>query len=414
MSWPPLGALTAALRSAAPRALAVMVRRTGAFDDAEDAVQEALVAAWTQWPREGIPDNPAAWLVSVASRRYVDMVRSDAARRARERNSTLQEPGGAVASDVDDTLCLFLLCCHPSLSPASQMALTLRCVGGLSTREIARGLLAAEPAVAQRISRAKAALRGVPLDGVPQGTGPQGGGTDLADRIPVLLDVLSLIHTEAHSAVEGDGITRPVLGAEALRLARLLLSLSRPGDPWRPEAMGLVALMLLTDARAPARVDGDGVIVPLAQQDRSLWRADLITEGAALLTDALTQERAGRFQVRAAIAAVHDEAATAEDTDWRQILGLYEVLCRLDPGPVSELGRAVAAGQVLGPVAGLQILAEWEDWASPLRVAAVRAHLLDRAGRTNEARREYELAARLTRNGAERRWFLRTAAAAAG
>ncbi|WP_322410624.1 RNA polymerase sigma factor [Microbacterium invictum] len=394
----PLGALTAAVRSAAPRALAVMVRRTGSFDDAEDAVQEALLAAWAQWPREGIPDHPAAWLVSVASRRYVDAVRSDAARRAREERSAREEPGGD-AVQADDTLRLFLLCCHPTLSPASQMALTLRCVGGLTTREIARGLLAAESAVAQRISRAKAALRGVPLESAGA----------LADRVPVLLDVLSLIHTEAHSAVEGEDITRPLLSAEALRLARLLLSLARPDDPWRPEAMGLVALMLLTDARAPARVDADGVLVPLALQDRSLWRADLIAEGAALLTDALTRERAGRYQVRAAIAAVHDEAVTADDTDWRQILGLYEVLRRLDPGPVSELGRAVAVGEVIGPAAGLQIVAAWEGQASPLRVAAVRAHLLDRADRAAEAGREYELAARLTRNGAERRWFLRKA-----
>ncbi|WJL94098.1 sigma factor [Microbacterium sp. ET2] len=401
MNPSPLGALTAAVRSAAPRALAVMVRRTGAFDNAEDAVQEALLAAWAQWPREGIPDNPAAWLVSVASRRYVDAVRSDAARRAREERSTLLDPGGAVASDVDDTLRLFLLCCHPSLPPASQMALTLRCVGGLTTREIARGLLAAEPAVAQRISRAKAALRGVSLESAGA----------LADRIPVLLDVLSLLHTEAHSAVEGEDIMRPLLGAEALRLARLLLSLARPDDPWRPEAMGLVALMLLTDARAPARVDADGVLVPLAHQDRTLWRADRIAEGAALLTDALMRERAERYQVRAAIAAVHDEAAIADETDWRQILGLYEVLCRLDPGPVSELGRAVAVGEVVSPAAGLQIVAAWVGRASPLRVAAVRAHLLDRADRTADARREYELAARLTRNGAERRWFLRAAGA---
>lgn len=394
MNPPPLGALTAAVRSATPRALAVMVRRTGAFDDAEDAVQEALAAAWTQWPREGVPDNPAAWLVSVASRRYVDAVRSDAARRAREEKAAREEPGGPVAQ-VDDTLRLFLLCCHPSLSRASQMALTLRCVGGLTTREIARGLVSTESTVAQRISRAKASLRGVALD----------AGGPLADRVPVLLDVLSLIHTEAHSAVEAEEIARPLLGSEALRLARLLLSLSRPGDPWRPEAMGLVALMLLTDARAPARVDGEGVLIPLAQQDRTRWRADLIAEGAELLTDALTLRAAGRYQVRAAIAAVHDEAATAADTDWRQILGLYEVLRRLDPGPVSELGRAVAVGEVVGPDAGLQVVAAVEGRASPLRVAAVRAHLLGRAGRADEARREYQRAAGLTRNGAERRWF---------
>lgn len=400
MNPAPLGAVTAAARSAAPRALAVMVRRTGGFDDAEDAVQEALAAAWTQWPRESVPDNPAAWLVSVASRRYVDAVRSDAARRAREEKAAREEPGGAVAQ-VDDTLRLFLLCCHPSLSRASQMALTLRCVGGLTTREIARGLLSTESTVAQRISRAKASLRGVTLD----------AGGPLADRVPVLLDVLSLIHTEAHSAAEGEEIARPLLGAEALRLARLLLSLSRPGDPWRPEAMGLVALTLLTDARGPARVDGEGVLIPLAQQDRTRWRADLIAEGAELLTAALALRAAGRYQVRAAIAAVHDEAATAADTDWRQILGLYEVLRRLDPGPVSELGRAVAMGEVAGPAAGLQIVAAWEGRASPLRVAAVRAHLLDRAGRTSEARREYERAAGLARNGAERRWFLDAAGA---
>ena len=215
MNPAPLGAVTAAARSAAPRALAVMVRRTGGFDDAEDAVQEALAAAWTQWPREGVPDNPAAWLVSVASRRYVDAVRSDAARRAREEKAAREEPGGPIAQ-VDDTLRLFLLCCHPSLSRASQMALTLRCVGGLTTREIARGLVSTESTVAQRISRAKATLRGVPLE----------AGGELADRIPVLLDVLSLIHTEAHSAVEGDDITRPLLGAEPMR-ARLRASTPR-------------------------------------------------------------------------------------------------------------------------------------------------------------------------------------------
>jgi predicted RNA polymerase sigma factor len=403
MSGVPSAALTAALRSAAPRALAVLVRRTGAFDDAEDAVQEALAAASQQWPRDGIPDAPVAWLVTVASRRHVDSVRSDVARREREERAALRETP-STATDVDDTLRLFLLCCHPSLPRASQVALTLRCIGGLTTREIARGLLAAEPAVGQRISRAKAALRGVTLD------------TDesLADRVPAVLDVLGLIHTEAHSAVEGDDISRPLLGAEALRLARLLRSLSAPGDRWRPEAMGLVALMLLTDARAPARLDADGVLVPLAEQDRSLWRADFIAAGAGLLEEALRQGQPGRYQLRAAIAAVHDEAARADDTDWRQLLGIYEVLRRVDPGPVSELGRAVVVGEVAGPDAGLQIVGRWDAQGPAQRVSAVRAHLLDRAGRHAEAAREYERAARLTRNGAERRWFLRRAALLAG
>ncbi|GAA1920772.1 sigma factor-like helix-turn-helix DNA-binding protein [Microbacterium aoyamense] len=393
---PPAAALTAAVRAAAPRALAILVRRLGSFDDAEDAVQEALVDAARQWPIDGIPEQPVAWLVTVASRRAIDAMRSASARREREWRAASLEVEVA-SSDEDDTLVLFVLCCHPLLSHTSQVALTLRCVGGLSTREVARGLVASESTVGTRISRAKATLRGIRLDSI----------SEIGARMPAVLDVLGLIHTESHTAVEGDAIGRPALAAESLRLARMLLT--QTTDEWRGEVMGLIALILLTDARQPARVSADGVLVPLAEQDRSLWRSSMIEEGSSLVTEALSRHPLGPFQLRAAIAAVHDEAATSEETDWAQILGLYDVLCALDPGPVSMLGRCVAIGEVDGADAGLDALTRVT--AAPDRQSfAVRAHLLARASRHDAARKAYADAARLTRNASERRWLLQAAA----
>ncbi|WP_019180268.1 RNA polymerase sigma factor [Microbacterium yannicii] len=397
---PPAAALTSALRAAAPRALAILVRRIGNFDDAEDAVQEALIAAARQWRIEGIPNQPVAWLVTVATRRAIDTMRSEIARRERERRVASMELTLA-SSDEDDTLLLFFLCCHPALSHGSQVALTLRCVGGLTTREIARGLVVSEATIGTRISRAKSTLRGIPLDSI----------VDVGQRLPAVLDVLGLIHTESHTAVEGDAISRPALAAESLRLARMLLA-QAPYE-WRGEVMGLIALILLTDARQPARVDAGGVLVPLAEQDRTLWRPQLVSEGVELVTEALRSHPLGPFQLRAAIAAVHDEAVTAHTTDWRQILGLYEVLCALDPGPISSLGRCVAIGEVNGAEAGLAELTTIT--AAPThQTLAVRAHLLARAGRPAEARDAYALAARLTRNQSERRWLLRAAAEETG
>jgi RNA polymerase sigma factor (sigma-70 family) len=395
---PPAAALTAALRAAAPRALAILVRRIGNFDDAEDAVQEALIAAARRWPTEGIPNQPVAWLVTVATRRAIDTMRSEIARRERERRMASMELTVS-SSDEDDTLLLFLLCCHPAMSHGSQVALTLRCVGGLTTREIARGLMLPEATVGTRISRAKSTLRGIPLDSI----------VDVEQRLPAVLDVLGLIHTESHTAVEGDAISRPALAAESLRLARTLLE--HAPDAWRGEVMGLIALILLTDARQPARVDSNGVLVPLAEQDRALWRPELIAEGVELLTEALRLHPLGRFQLRAAIAAVHDEAVAADATDWRQILALYDVLCVLDPGPISALGRCVAIGEVHGADAGLEEV-NTVTAAPAQQTFTVRAHMLARAGRAAEARDAYALAARLTRNESERRWLLRAAAAA--
>jgi len=374
-----------------------MVRRVGDFDDAEDAVQDALLAATSQWPRDGIPNQPVAWLVTVATRRAIDRIRTESARRHREQTAAEMDVHGPV-SNKDDTLLVFLLCCHPALSHGAQVALTLRCVGGLTTREIARGLVIPEKTVGQRISRAKALLRGIPIP----------SSITVEERMPAVLDVLGLIHTEAHTAVEGDAINRPLLATEALRLARLLLR--EVPEHWRGEVIGLIALILLTEARQPARTDRDGRLVPLSDQNRSLWRAELVAEGTDLITEALGQHPLGPFQVRAAIAAVHDEAATAEATDWRQILGLYNVLCALDPGPISELGRAVAIGEVVGADAGLESLARITS--PPERhAAAVQAHLLSSAGRISEARHAYARAAHLTRNDLEREWLLRKSTA---
>lgn len=395
-----------ALRDAAPSALAVLVRRYGDFEACEDAMQEALIAASAQWPREGVPDSPRAWLVRVAARRYVDQVRSDVARRRRESVAAELEQPPAAVPDVDDTLTLFLLCCHPALGRPAQLALTLRAVGGLTTAEIARALLVPEATVAQRISRAKARIRA-------SGEGFRMPRADELDgRLAALRNVLYLIFTEGHTASSGDELARVDLSAEAIRLTRQLHAAAPDASG---ETTGLLALMLLTDARRAARTDAAGALVPLDEQDRSRWDRAMIDEGVALVTEVLDRAPIGPYQLQAAIAAVHDEAPSTDATDWIEILGLYDLLARLAPGPMVTLGRIVALAMVGGPEAGLaeldraEAIDEADAAAAPLtehhRTWAVRAHLLERAGATDAASLAFAEAARRTLNGPEQRYL---------
>jgi predicted RNA polymerase sigma factor len=345
-----------------------------------------------------VPANPTGWLVTVASRRRTELWRSETARRRREQAVFAAEVEPAPVSGVDDTLTLLTLCCHPALTPASQVALTLRAVGGLTTAEIARAVLVPEPTVAQRISRAKQRIRAAGATFAPPA--PQ----EHADRLAAVLHVLYLIFTEGHTASSGTSLQRVELSAEALRLARQLHA-AVPDDG---EVAGLLALMLLTDARRPARTTPDGSLVPLAQQDRSRWDRSMIAEGRALLEATLPVAPIGPYQIEAAIAAVHDQAPTAADTDWRQILGLYELLAVVAPGPMVTLNRLVAVAMVHGPEAGLAALAEAAAepaLAGHHRVAAVRAHLLELSGDLPAARAEYLQAARLTLSVPERRYL---------
>ncbi|MEU9027192.1 sigma-70 family RNA polymerase sigma factor [Streptomyces sp. NPDC048383] len=403
------------LRRTAPQVLGALVRRYGHFDLAEDAVQEALPAAARQWPREGRPDNPRGWLIRVASRRLTDLLRGEEARRRREESAAAltprdeflaPPPGEARAPAEDDTLKLLFLCCRADLGPAARIALTLRAVGGLTTAEIARALLVPEATVAQRISRAKRRIRAA---GAPFGMPDE---DDRAERLGDVLQVLYLIFNEGHTATSGRELRRAALAVEAIRLTRAVHALL-PADG---EVAGLLALMLLTDARREARTTPDGSLVPLAEQDRGRWDAAAIAEGVALVRDALTRAPLGPYQVRAAIAAVHDEAARDEDTDWTDILGLYEVLIRLVPGPAELLGHAVAVAMVHGPDRALALLADLErdeHLAGHHRPEAVRAHLLERAGDTVAARAAYTRAAELTLSLPERR-YLRSRAARLG
>jgi RNA polymerase sigma factor (sigma-70 family) len=387
------------LRELAPQVLGALVRRHGGFDACEDAVQEALLAAAVQWPADGLPANPKGWLITVASRRRTELWRNESARRRREQTAAaLAPPDPEPVAGVDDTLTLLLLCCHPSLSPASQVALTLRAVGGLSTAEIARALLVPEATVAQRISRAKQRIR---ASGAEFRMPPQ---ADRSRRLQSVLRVLYLIFNEGSTASSGPALHRVELTSEAIRLTRQL----RQGLPGDGEVAGLLALMLLTDARRPARTHPDGALVPLAEQDRGRWDDKAIAEGVALITQALASAPVGPYQLQAAIAAVHDEAARFEDTDWRQILGLYDLLRQLAPGPMVTLNRIVAVAMVHGPRAGLGQLASAQadpGLAGHHRVDAVRAHLLDLAGEREAARRHYELAARRTLSVPERRYL---------
>jgi RNA polymerase sigma factor (sigma-70 family) len=373
------------------------VRRFGDFDTCEDAVQEALLAAAQQWPVDGVPANPRSWLITVASRRRIELLRNDAARRRREQAVFLQPPAPA-AGAVDDSLTLLMLCCHPALTPVSQVALTLRAVGGLTTREIARALLVPEATVGQRISRAKQRIR---ASGTAFTMPPPG---ERAARLTAVLHVLYLIFNEGYTASSGTRLHRVELTAEAVRLARQLHA-RLPADG---EVAGVLALMLLTDARRPARTRPDGGLVPLAEQDRTRWDAAAIAEGTALIQRALATAPIGPFQVQAAIAAVHDEATRAEDTDWPQILQLYGVLRALAPGPMVTLNRVVAVAMVDGPAAALAELAAAQSdpaLAGHHRVAAVRAHLLEMSGRRDAARAEYRRAARRTLSIPEQRYL---------
>ena len=387
------------LRDLAPQVLGTLVRRHGGFDTCEDAVQEALLAAAVQWPRDGVPANPRGWLVTVASRRLIELFRSEAARRRREETVAVQEPPDPdPAPAVDDTLTLLMLCCHPSLTQVSQVALTLRAVGGLTTAEIARALLVPEATVAQRISRAKQRIK---ADGAEFRLPPD---AERAERVAAVLRVLYLIFNEGYTASSGAALQRVELSTEAIRLARQLHE-RLPDDG---EVTGLLALMLLTDARRPARTRPDGGLVPLAEQDRGLWDTAAIAEGIALVTGALASTAIGPYQLQAAIAAVHDEATRAGDTDWKQILTLYDLLAGIAPGPMITLNRVVAYAMVHGPRAGLDRLAEAEDdpaLAGHYRLAAVRAHLLDLAGDRAAARQQYALAARRTLSLPERRYL---------
>jgi RNA polymerase sigma factor (sigma-70 family) len=392
------------LRELAPQVLGTLVRRYGQFDAAEDAVQEALLAAAMQWPERGVPDHPRPWLVTAASRRLIDGWRSESARRRREETEALLEirpPGGA--SEQDDTLTLLFLCCHPALSVPSQLALTLRAVGGLTTTEIANAFLVPEATMAQRISRAKQRIKsiGARFDLPPE---PQ-----RAERLGVVLHVLYLIFNEGYTSSSGSSLQRTDLTAEAIRLSRILYQLL-PGDG---EVAGLLALMLLTDARRDARTTTDGSLVPLAEQDRHLWNARQIDEGVSLITATLGKAPTGPYQLQAAIAAIHDEASSADETDWPQILALYDVLEQVSPGPIVTLNRAVAVAMVDGPRAGLAVLGTLDAddrMGRTHRLEAVRGHLLELAGEPGAARESYRRAARMTASVPEQRYLAMRAA----
>jgi RNA polymerase sigma factor (sigma-70 family) len=386
------------LRSQAPLVLGALVRRYGHFDACEDAVQEALLAAATQWPTEGVPDNPRGWLVTVAGRRLTDLLRAESARRRREVTAATMDSPGEAPADQDDTLTLLLLCCHPTLSAASQIALTLRAVGGLTTSAIAHAFLVPESTMAQRISRAKQRLKTVDA---PFALPP---AAELAERLPLVLHVLYLIFNEGYTTTSGPDLERADLTSEAIRLTRQVHE-RLPSDG---EVAGLLALMLLTEARRPARTEPDGSLVPLAEQDRRRWDVEPIREGVDLVSKSLANTVLGPYQLQAAIAAVHDEAASAEDTDWRQILGLYQLLTQVAPSPMVTLNQAVAVGMVHGPRVGLDLLATLDTddrMARHHRLAAVRGHLLDMAGDHAAAREQYLLAAKRTMSVPERRYL---------
>jgi RNA polymerase sigma factor (sigma-70 family) len=392
------------LRGFAPQVLGVLARRHGRFDAAEDAVQEALVAAAHTWPRDGVPENPRGWLVTVAARRLTDDLRSEQARRRREDAAAARVPPGEPETvDEDDTLALLFLCCHPALSRASQVALTLRAVGGLTTAEIGRAFLVPEATMAQRISRAKQRIRAA---GASFGPLPE---DERGERLATVLHVLYLIFNEGYTASGGPDLQRAELTREAIRLARALHALL-PDDG---EVAGLLALMLLTDARRPARTTLTGDLVPLAEQDRSRWNRAAIEEGEALVTDALARCAPGPYLLQAAIAALHDEAERAEDTDWPQILALYRLLDRVAPNPMATLNHAVALAMVRGPRAGLELLATLDDdprVAHHHRLEAVRAHLHELAGDRDAALASYRAAARRTTSIPEQRYLERRAA----
>ncbi len=394
------------LRELAPQVLAALVRRYGQFHLCEDASQEALLAAALQWPSGGRPDNPRGWLITVASRRLMDQVRSERSRRTREelivvatpQSELLGGPADAGPADRDDSLALLFGCCHPNLSSPSQIALTLRAVGGLSTAQIAAAFGVPEATMAQRISRAKQTISGTGFDfSLPS-------GAERTARLRAVLHVLYLVFSEGYTASDGDTLTVPALSQEAIRLTRWLRRLL-PDDG---EVAGLMALMLLTDARRQARTLPDGSLVPLAEQDRRKWDQAKIAEGITLISAALPQGEVGPYQLQAAIAAVHDEAATMAETDWPQILALYDLLEIAAPNPFTALNRAVAVAMVRGPQAGLEVIAALEAdkrMARHHRLIAARAHLRELAGDTGAAAADYLDAARRATSLPERRYL---------
>ncbi len=387
------------LRELTPQVLGTLVRRYGHFDACEDAVQEALLAASQQWPRDGVPDQPRAWLITVAARRLTDELRSEEARRRRENNQALEIPlvapgaDSAGPRDADDTLLLLFMCCHPSLNRAAQLALTLRAIGGLTTDEIARALLVPEDTMRKRITRAKQSIR---TSGIPFRPPPP---AELPARLAAVLQVLYLIFNEGYTSTD-----RVDLAEEAIRLARLTYRLL----PEKGEVAGLLALMLLTHARRAARTTPAGDLIRLDEQDRALWDAEAIAEGTALVTDAMTHTALGPYQLQAAIAAVHDQAARQEDTDWVQIVALYDLLIRFDDSPVALLNRAVAVAMVQGPRAGLSLVdevAKDSRLANHHRVDVARAHLLELAGDLPQALQAYLNAARRSTSLPEQRYL---------
>ena len=397
------------LRRLAPQILGRLVGRHGQFDDCEDAVQEALLAAAMQWPRQGVPDNPSAWLLTVAGRRLTDEWCRSHARRDREVAGLANEPDHSSSAepsveqppadvDGDDTLKLLFLCCHPALSPSSQIALTLRAVGGLTTTQIAQAFLVPEATMAQRISRSKQRVKATGARFV------MASASERAQRLQAVLQVLYLIFNEGYTASCGPDLLRAELTTEAIRLARALHGLLPDDD----EVSGLLALMLLTDAHRASRTGPDGALIPLAAQDRTRWSRAAIDEGIAFVTDALTRSPPGPYQLQAAIAAVHAEAAHAEDTDWPQIVALYRLLSHIAPNPMITLNQAVAVAMVDGPRAGLDLLAPLDDdrhLAGNHRLTAVRAHLLEMAGDHEAARHAYREAARRTTSRPEQRYL---------
>ena len=401
------------LRELAPQVLGAVARRFRDFSSAEDAVQEAMIAAFTQWPQQGVPENPRGWLIQVACRRMADHVRSEIARRERETAVAAEAetflPSLDIETDMDpdDTLILLFTCCHPALTPSSTIALTLRAVGGLTTAEIANAFLVPEATMAQRISRAKQTIKssGVPFR-MPS-------AQERTERLVAVLHVLYLIFSEGYASSTGSHLQRLDLAREAIRLTRNMRALV----PENPEISGLLALMLLTDARRAARTGPDEELIPLDKQDRTLWDRTEISEGIELLTAALSKGFVGLYQLQAAIAAVHDEAAKAEDTDWPQIMALYELLKRVAPSPMVTLNHAIAAAMVHGPAKGLELLTTLDNdprIADHYRLDAVRAHLFEKMGDHEAAIRHYRIAAARTMSMAERNYLTTQAARLAG
>ncbi len=397
------------LRELAPQVLGAVIRRFHDFAGAEDAVQEALIAAVTQWPRDGVPENPRGWLIQVASRRMTDFLRSEAARRRRESALAMETGQTVLAADIeneteqDDTLVLLFMCCHPALTSSSAIALTLRAVGGLTTAEIAHAFLIPEATMAQRISRAKQSIK---ASGV---TFQMPTSEERGQRFRAVLHVLYLIFNEGYTSSEGSALLRPELSTEAIRLTRAVHRLL-PDDS---EVSGLLSLMLLTDARRKARSGPEGELIPLTDQDRTLWDRKQISEGIALLTTALSNGSVGAYQLQAAIAAVHDEAASAADTDWPQILALYELLKRMSDNPMVMLNHAIAAAMVHGPAKGLEFIDALEAdgrLSGHHRLDAVRAHLLEMAGEHTAAIEHYRIAASRTTSIPERNYLITQAA----